>query len=164
VKAILPEDRLTAELARNLCAGTTPLSEFFRVSSSQVAAMALFGHDLLRQGRNQDAEKVFLGLIALDENIYYGHAGIGFLALSQGDLEAAERHLEKAVALAPSDPAVAVNLGEVLIRRGKIEPAMSVLARAVESDPSGNSAGATRARAILEALSLGAASMQDPQS
>jgi Flp pilus assembly protein TadD len=148
---------VTPEVARQVLSGETPLSALFGVSKGQLAEMALFGHQLWRQGRRNEAAKVFRGLIALDDTVYYGHAGMGLVAMSRGDFCTAEQYLAKAVALEPSDAAVAVNLGEVLLRLGKVEPALAAFQSAALLDPSGHNPGAARARAILVGLGRGAA-------
>jgi tetratricopeptide (TPR) repeat protein len=157
-----PTPILTSEMARDLVSGAAPLNQMFNVSPEQIAEIALFGHDLWRQGRREEARKVFLGLIALDEGIYYGHAGMGLLAMAEGDFASAEKYLEKAAALEPSDVAVGANLGEVLLRQGKIEAAVTALQHAAELDKSGKHAGAIRARAILVALEQGSVSEPKP--
>jgi len=147
--------QVTPELARQVLSGDAPLSSLFHVSREQIAEMALFGHQLWRQGRRVEARKVFRGLIALDDTAYYGHAGMGLVAMSQDDLGSAEHYLTRALALEPSDAAVAVNLGEVLLRQGKVEPAIAAFRTAASLDPSGVNAGAARARAILVGLGSG---------
>jgi Tfp pilus assembly protein PilF len=146
-------------LARQVLSGDAPLSALFGVSKAQMAEMALFGHQLWRQGRRLDATKVFRGLIALDDTAYYGHAGMGLVAMSQEDFGTAEQYLTKAVALEPSDAAVTVNLGEVLLRLGKVEPALAAFQSAAGLDPTGRHPGAARARAILVGLGRGVAEM-----
>jgi Tfp pilus assembly protein PilF len=150
---------VTPEMARAVVSGGAPLSTLFGVSKGQLAEMARFGHQLWRQGRRVEAQKVFCGLIALDESSYYGHAGMGLVAMSQDDYPGAERYLTKAAALEPSDAAVAVNLGETLLRQGKLEPAIASFQSAARLDASGQNAGAARARAILIGLGRGAAEM-----
>jgi Flp pilus assembly protein TadD len=151
---------VTPEVARQVLSGDAPLSALFGVSKGQLAEMALFGHQLWRQGRRHEATKVFRGLIALDETAYYGHAGMGLVAMSQEDFGTAEQYLAKAVALEPSDAAVAVNLGEALLRLGKVEPALAAFQSAASLDPSGHNPGASRARAILVGLGRGVSEIQ----
>ena len=151
--------KLTPEAARQVLAGKMPLSELFGVSKAQLAEMASLGHQLWKQGRRVEAQKIFRALIALDERSYYGHAGMGLVAMSQEDLATAEHYLNKAFELEPSDASVAVNLGEVLLRQGKLEPAIAALESASKLDSSGSNPGATRARAILTGIGRGAAEM-----
>jgi tetratricopeptide (TPR) repeat protein len=150
---------LTPETARQLLTGEMPLGALFGVSKGQLAGMASFGHQLWRQGRRLEAQKIFRGIIALDERSYYGHAGMGLVAMSQEDLATAEQYLNKAFELEPSDASVAVNLGEVLLRQGKLEPAISALESASKLDPSGVNPGSARARAILIGIGRGAAEL-----
>jgi Flp pilus assembly protein TadD len=155
-----PKPLLTPDSARQLLAGQMPLSALFGVSPGQLADMASFGHQLWRQGRRPEAEKIFRGLIALDEKTYYGHAGLGLVAMSNEDLVTAELHLRKAVELEPNDASVAVNLGEVLLRQGKLEAALAALEAASKIDSSGANPGSTRARAILAGIGHGAAEIR----
>jgi tetratricopeptide (TPR) repeat protein len=153
------KQNLTPEAARQVLAGEMPLSALFGVSKGQLAEMASLGHQLWKQGRRQEAQKIFRGLLALDEKTYYGHAGMGLVAMSHEDLSAAEQYLNRAFELEPSDASVAVNLGEVLLRQGKLEPAIAALESASKLDPSSSNAGAARARAILIGIGRGAAEM-----
>ena len=154
------ENTAAERISREVLSGSAPLATYVGVSPSELAGMAAFGHDLWRQGRPGDAAKIFLGLIALDEKTYYGHAGMGLVAMSKGDLDSAERHLKRALALEASDRVVAINLGEVLLRKGEIETAISVIRSAAGPDGAPNDSGAVRARAILAALGRGI----DPRS
>lgn len=103
---------------------------------------------------------MFRALIAVDEQSYYGHAGLGLVAMGEDDLAAAEQHLRAALSLQPRDAAVAVNLGEMMLRQGKLEAAIAALDAAVQMDATGTDAGAARARAILIGIGRGAADVR----
>ena len=64
--------------------------------------------------------RVFEGLIVLDPNLYFGHAGLGALALRDEKLDQAVRHLTEPAELQPEDPAVHANLGEALLRQRRV--------------------------------------------
>src|SRR5947209_8503584 len=99
-------------------AGHTSLNQAFGLAKQEVEAIATLGFQLYEQGKMDDAEAIFNGLIALDEKIYYGHAGLGAMSLAQERLEEASRWLGRAAELNPSDPTVHANLGEALVRQG----------------------------------------------
>jgi len=152
-----PRATLTPELVRGLLSGETQLRALFGLSRPQLAAMAAQGHQVWQQGRREEALRVFRALIALDESLYYGHAGLGLAAMCTEDFAAAEQHLRTAAMLEPNDTAVASNLGEVLLQRGRLEEAIKELQRAAQLDPTGRNPGAARARAILQGIASGVA-------
>ena len=135
--------RLTPDLARRLLAGSAQLVELFGMGPAELRDYAASGGRLWQQGRRHDAERVFRNLVALDEAVYYGHAGLGAAALEQGILVEAEAHLRCAAACAGPDEMVFVNLGEVLVRMGKIEEGRALLEKASTS---------IRAKGILDGL------------
>ena len=98
---------------------------------------------LIRKGRREEAAKVFRNLVALDETLHYGHAGLGAAALERGDLVEAEGYLRRAAACGVADEMVFVNLGEVLVRSGRVDEGREMLEKAP---------GSGRAKGILEAL------------
>lgn len=145
-----PTSNLPPELARGVLTGDIPLSKLFGLSTAQLAEMANRGYQYWQQGRRSEARRAFKALVALDEKLYYGHAGLGLLAMHAGDMVEAEAFLRRAVELQPRDPSVVSNLGEVLLQRGKLEEALRVLGAAAELSP--NHPGSVRARAILEGI------------
>jgi Flp pilus assembly protein TadD len=154
---------VSPEVARQVLKGEKPLSTLLGVSEADVLQLANFGHDLWRQGRYEDAAKVFQGIVALDENIYYGHAGLGLASMKMERYEAAETHLAKAHALAPHDSSVAVNLAEALLHLGKLPEAIAAMQRAIEAG-GGADPGALRAKAILVGLGHGLAELTGSKS
>ncbi len=149
---------VSPEIARQVLNGEKPLSALLGVSEADVLQMANFGHDLWRQGRYEDAAKIFQGIVALDANIYYGHAGLGLASMKMERYEAAEKHLTTAHSLAPHDSSVAVNLGETLLHLGKLPEAITMMQRAMEAG-GGSDSGAARARAILVGVGHGIAEL-----
>ena len=146
---------LTPEAARKVLAGETSLSSLLGVSREELARMAQFGYELWQQGRRNESMKMFQALLAADESLYYGHAGMGLIAMREENLQDARRYLSRALELEPRDPAVAVNLGEVLLRLGKLPEAVATMEKAIQADPTLKNAGAARAAAILTGIGHG---------
>ena len=96
-------------------------------------------------------------IVALDERLYYGHAGLGLAAMGDENFAVAEQHLKTAAALEPEDASVATNLGEALLRLDRLEDAIRELTRAAGIDSTGRDPGAARARAILQGIAQGVA-------
>jgi tetratricopeptide (TPR) repeat protein len=132
------------------------LAKYFGVSADQMQAFAALGLELFRQGRMNDAATVFRGMIALDDQSYCGHAGLGALALMQNspDLDSAVKNLQRAAELNPDDPNVLATLGEALLRSARFEDAAAAFRRALNLDPAAAHAGTKRARAIICAIDL----------
>ena len=152
-----PRATLTPELVSGLLSGETQLRALFGLSRPQLAAMAAQGHQLWQQGRRQEALRIFRALVALDERLYYGHAGLGLAAMCDENFAVAEQHLKTAAALEPEDASVATNLGEALLRLDRLEDAIRELTRAAGIDATGRDPGAARARAILQGIAQGVA-------
>ena len=129
-----------------------PLKDFLGLTSAQLDAIAILGSNLYEQGRPSDAAIIFEGLIALDANNYYGHAGMGALTLSEDKLDEAFEYLSTAARLNPTDPTVRANLGETLLRKAQFNEAALELEEALKLDPDGRDPGANRARSILEGI------------
>jgi tetratricopeptide (TPR) repeat protein len=132
------------------------LKNYYGLSSEHMDALAVLGFHLYRQGKLKEAETVFNGLIALDEQSFYGHAGLGTVALSQGspDLQKACKHLEQAVQINPKDPNVHANLGEGLLRSARFKEAARSFETCLALDPGLLQAGSKRARAIIRTIDV----------
>jgi tetratricopeptide (TPR) repeat protein len=132
------------------------LASVLGVPESKIQAMAALGYNTYLQGKYKDAEVLFRGVTALDTKSYLGYAGMGAVALAKQppDLEAAYTNLSRAAELNPNDATVQANLGETLLRAGKIEDAKTHLEKAFQLDPGHNDPGANRARAIVGGLSM----------
>ena len=89
-----------------------------------------------------------LGLVQ-DSKCPLLHAGLGHVYRRRMDLPAAERELEQAWRLDPTDPLVAFELGDTEQRLGKTQPALELLNQALELDSGLLVARWSRAKAYL---------------
>jgi len=144
-----------AEAAERIVAGEQP-ARVLGVSENQIQALAVLGYNLYQQGKLGEAETMFRGIAALDNKSYFGFAGLGAVALAKRppDLDTAYSNLSRAVELKPTDATVQANLGEVLLRQGKVEDAKPYLEKAFQLDPGHKDPGANRARAIVGGLDV----------
>ncbi len=133
-------------------AGRVSLSQMFGLAKQEIEAIAALGFQLYEQGKVDDAEAIFNGLIALDSHVYYGYAGLGALALAEEKLDEASRWLTRAAELNPQDPTVHANLGEAHLRQAKFDEAAEEFQKALKLDPNAADPGANRARAILNGM------------
>ncbi|HZQ96085.1 MAG TPA: tetratricopeptide repeat protein [Candidatus Sulfotelmatobacter sp.] len=132
------------------------LSTILGVSEPKIEALAALGYNSYQQGQLKDAETFFAGVVALDNNSYIGNAGLGAVAMAQKPpkLDAAYSYLSKAAQLRPQDATIQANLGEVLLRQGKVEEAKPHLEKAFQLDPNFKDRGVNRARALVAGLDL----------
>jgi tetratricopeptide (TPR) repeat protein len=126
------------------------------VTEEQIRGIVALGYNQYQQGRLKDAETAFRGVTALDSNSYFGYAGLGAVALAKRppDLETAYNNLSKAAELKPDDGTIHANLGEVLLRQGKVKEAKEHLEKAFQLDPDHKDPGVNRARAIVGGLDM----------
>jgi len=127
-----------------------------QLGEKQVPGMAALAFNMYQQGRLKEAETIFGGLTVVAPGSYYGFAGLGAVALAKNppDLDSALTNLSKAAELNPNDTSVQANLGETLIRLGKISDAKAHLEKTFQLDPGHNDPGANRARAIVGGLNI----------
>lgn len=144
-----------SEATRRIKAGEQ-IASIMGLSDTQVQAIAVLAYNQYEQGRYESAEQLFAGITALDKKNHIAYAGLGAVAMAKNppDLATAYTNLSKAVELNPNDATVQANLGEVLLRQGKIEEAKPHLEKAFQLDPERKDQGANRARAIVAGLDM----------
>ena len=146
-------DRNISAKLRNILDGKEGLDQKIELSKNQLAALAALGFRFYEQGNLRDAHTLFEWLTVLDPNLYFGHAGLGAMALRNEKLDDAARYLKRAAELQQQDPAVYANLGEVLLRQSYFTEAASAFDKALKLDPDERNPSANRARAILQGMS-----------
>ena len=155
----MPEQKISAKL-RNILDGKEGIHQNLELSKNQLDALAALGFRFYEQGNLRDAHTLFEWLTVLDPNLYFGHAGLGAMALRDEKLDDAVRHLKRAAELQQQDPAVHANLGEALLRQANFTEAAGAFEQALKLDPAQRNPSANRARAILQGMSLAASQMK----
>jgi TolB-like protein len=90
--------------------------------------------------------------LAINPNYAKGYDSLGWLALvSDNDLAAAASYYQKALDLDASDPAIVANASVIPFSLGRMEEAVALMERAVESDPVNITAHNNLAQAYLYA-------------
>ena len=128
------------------------LAQSLGVRVDQRHSIAQLAHDFHEQGRLEDARTLFAGLVGLDEEDFYGQAGLGAVLLDLDEIAAAIPHLEKAVTLWPREAGAHACLGEAYLHQARFDEAARELRAAIELDPEEKHPGAGRARGILGSL------------
>jgi len=149
----MAQQMTATDAAKKLVAGEQ-LGTVLGMTEAKIQSLAALAFSVYQQGQFQSAAKLFAGVAALDNKNYLGYAGLGAVALAQKppDLDSAHANLSRAAELNPNDAAVQANLGEVLLRQGKVDEAKQHLETAFKLDPGHNDAGVNRARAIVSGL------------
>ncbi|MFO0724721.1 MAG: tetratricopeptide repeat protein [Myxococcota bacterium] len=94
--------------------GQITLGELEEVSAPEQRKIAELGQRFLTEGKLDNAQKIFEGLLALNPYHDYPYAGLAAVARQRGDLDTAERLYAKAVELAPGLEPLAAAHQEVL--------------------------------------------------
>jgi|SRR5579863_5898769 tetratricopeptide (TPR) repeat protein len=150
----MAEQQVTpVQLAERIQAGEQP-SHVLGITDDQVKTIVAIGYNKYQQGKLDAANTLFRGAAALDTSNYMGFAGAGAVALARkpADLDAAYTNLSKAAELKPDDATIQANLGETLLRQGKLEEAKAPLEKAFSLDPDRKDPGVNRARALVTTL------------
>ncbi|MBA3713947.1 MAG: tetratricopeptide repeat protein [Pyrinomonadaceae bacterium] len=119
------------------------------ISDEEFMQMGQIGAMFYQQGKLEDAQTVFEGLVEIDPESGDAHAALGGLLTHLQNDEQALVHLNRAIELTPEQIAPWVNRAEVRIRQQQVEAALADLRQAIALDPEEADAGANRARAMV---------------
>jgi tetratricopeptide (TPR) repeat protein len=87
------------------------------------------------KGENQEAEELFRRAVADDPNTEQGHLNLGLILAKQQKFTEAEGEVDRAMKLAPKDPAALAAAGRVKARLGKSVEGVALLRKAVTLAP-----------------------------
>jgi Flp pilus assembly protein TadD len=128
--------------------GDVTLQEAKGYTAEELHAVAQQGYTLFLNGKIQDAQVVFEGLVAIDPRNDYYYRALGVVYHRRGDAERAIRQFTNALKVDPRSAAAYVNRAEVHISRRDFENAMQDLEGALKvaraEDPIGRKARALR--------------------
>ena len=147
---------------RAFLSGVLTLGELEGISRAEQYEMARFGHNYLRQGKLEKAERIFEGLVVLNPRDAYFHLALGAVAQRRGDLEAAERAYSRSIELDARSPHAFAHRGEVRLLADRLLEGTKDLFRALELDPQRKEPTTKRAAATLELLRTQVAEAEAP--
>lgn len=141
----------TPERVQKWIKGELSMRDLHAVTGPEMLEMAIVGFSQYEQGRYDEAQTIFTGLMELDQNESYYRTALGAVFLAKEDLDAAERCFNHAIKLNPKEIASFVNRGEVYLRQGKVMEAAVDFKAAVDLDPTGKDPLSHRARVLAAA-------------
>ena len=117
--------------------------------SHALANLALYGHALYARGRLDEAQVVFESIVAKEPEEAFAYTMLGAIFLAQDDDAKALALFDAALHMDKNDLAALVGRGEIRLRKGQPQAALSDLERAIAADPSARDPFSERARALL---------------
>ena len=103
-----------------------------------------------RAGDSKAAAACFRAALALDPKLVPAHSNLGYALFKElEEYDEGERHIKRAIELAPDDPAALCNLVMVLQQRGRYDEALALTKRLLAEDPSRAEVRLNRALMLL---------------
>jgi len=141
-------DTFSPDRVEKFIMGELTLGQLYGISIEESYSVAELGYTFLEQGRLNEAQTVFQGLVIGNPYDAYFHTILGSIYQKQENVDGAIEEYSIAIGLDPSNLEAYVNRGELLIQKGIFEQAASDFKNALDLDPDGRSSSANRARAL----------------
>lgn len=140
--------RNAKEKTKNLNSVERTVTEPFKVSPRQMAALLLTAHKLYSFGRLDDARNILEGLAALNGKNPYVYGILGSIYQKKGKWEQAIASYTLAIHLFSEDLYSLANRGEVYLKLGKFKDAADDFRNVIGLNPKVNHPAAARARLL----------------
>jgi Flp pilus assembly protein TadD len=128
--------------------GEATMGQLYGITIEEAYSIAELGYTFAEQGRLNDAQTVFLGLVVSNPYDPYFHSMLGSIFQKQENLDGAIEEYSIAIALDPANVEAYANRGELLMRKGAFEQAAKDFKNAVELDPHEQNPSVNRARVL----------------
>lgn len=150
----VPEEELErgVEKVKDFVDGRIGWAELMNFTPEMLFHLAEFGFMQFRQGRYQDAERVFKGLTVLDWHNAYYHSVLGSILQRQKRYGEAIAEYTQALELDPRDIVSLTNRGEIFMQHGLLDEASEDFKGAVALDSGGEDRFANRARMLMKQI------------
>ena len=116
-------------------AATNVVRKSVRELPAGMAALVSQARSYFYAKRYDKAEELYQQVLREDEKNFGALSDLAFIELKLNRLEAAEKHLQQALALAPDDPYSLLILGQLRLLQQKPDAALDALSRAAQGDP-----------------------------
>lgn len=138
---------------RAFARGEMTWAEVEGMTFEEAKAIAQVGCDLAAAGRLEEARIVFEGLVAGNPQDSASRAALGTVYQKLGRIEDAVSEYSLSLETDPQNPVALANRGELKLKSGD-RGGFTDLAKAVESDPHGETAAGRRAKGLVKAITL----------
>lgn len=128
--------------------GEATLGQLYGITIEEAYSIAELGYTFAEQGRLNDAQTIFLGLVVSNPYDAYFHSMLGSIFQRQDNIDGAIEEYSIAIALDPANAEALANRGELLMRKGAFEHAAKDFKNAIELDPNGTNPSVNRARVL----------------
>jgi tetratricopeptide (TPR) repeat protein len=148
------EDRdtpFTQDNFKKFVLGEMTWSQLQGMTMEEAYAFAEMAFTLFEQGKYDDAQTIFEGLVISNPYDAYFHAMLGAIYARKDMQEEAAEEYSIAIELDPENISAYVNRAEILLQHGEFEIAMEDLRAAIKLDPEGEDPAGLRARALAGA-------------
>jgi len=146
-----PPNTMTEENWEKFVMGEITWAQLEGMTMEQAYTIADLGYTFYEQGKYDDAQTLFEGLVISNPYDGYFHTMLGAIYAKKDMHEEAAEEYSIAIELDPENISAYVNRGELLLQHGEFEYAMDDLKAAIELDPNGEDPSGIRARALAAA-------------
>jgi type III secretion system low calcium response chaperone LcrH/SycD len=146
-----PPNTMTEENWEKFVMGEITWAQLEGMTMEEAYAIADLGYTFFEQGKYDDAQTIFEGLVIGNPYDGYFHTMLGAIYAKKGMHEEAAEEYSIAIELDPENISAYVNRGELLLQHGEFEYAMDDLKAAIDLDPNGEDPSGIRARALAAA-------------
>ncbi len=127
-------DGFTDEQLLALINKEATFQDFFNLSDDVLLAWANQGYLFYKQGKYEEAEVIFKGLVTLNPKVAYYHTALGSLYEAQERYDEAVEEFNKALEIDENDICALVNRGEISLRKGDVLKAADDFKKGIELD------------------------------
>jgi tetratricopeptide (TPR) repeat protein len=138
--------------ARGFIKGTLTFADLQGLTNEELYQLAEIGEMLYNEGKIEDAQIIFEGLVVLNPYDFYFHCGLGAIYQKKGEIDKALIEYDRAISINDSDIASLTNRAEIYISQKEFDKALNDLEKIAELDPEGKNPHTQRAKGLSLAI------------
>ena len=120
-------EQLTREDFEDLASSGKAIKDVFELSDEDMTVFQHLGYDLYNQGRLEDAQTMFEGLLSLGDTDPYILNAMGAIQAQKGELETALAFFDQSLAAEPDEIHALTNRAELFLKLNRFDDAATDL-------------------------------------
>lgn len=152
--------KFDASQLQNFIQGSINLADLMGIDLASQEKLARMGYSLMNEGKLDDADKIFTGLLALNPRESYFSLAKGAVAQRRQDWINAAAWYTRTIEIEPNNMAAHANRADVYLAQNKLTDAVRDLIEVIRIDPQSQTPTSLRARALLAEVQR---QLQNPQ-